>query len=131
MMKKLIVFVVFIFAFTASNAQTLNCKKFRNGTFQMKYNKGNIAIIKRQGNVQDEFVNGAKIPTLSFIVKWIDDCTYTLTPDLVTRKKNPDMPKDATMVVKITKTTSNSYFTTSYLNADKKTIFNSELVLVK
>lgn len=122
--------LLFICSIYALKAQSPNCKKFRNGTFKMVYLKSN-AIIKRNGNKQDEYINGSKSPTLSFTVKWVDDCTYTLTPDLLTLKKNPNIPKGSFMVVKITKTTNNSYFTTAYFNTDQKTTFKSELVLVK
>ena len=111
-------------------AQTINCKKFKNGTFKMTY-LGKNGIVKRKGNIQDEYYNGEKTPSLSFTVKWIDNCTYTLTPTEATRKLNPEIPKDGVMTVKITKTTTSSYSCSSAFNFNKTKVFNSELTLIK
>jgi hypothetical protein len=118
-----------IFSLNAT-AQNVNCKKFRNGTFKMDYN-GKKGIVKRNGDVQEEFLNGSGTPTFSFKVKWLNDCTYTLDPTATTRKDHPDIPKDATMTVHITKTTANSYSYTARYAFDKKNVYESELILIK
>jgi len=129
-MKK-ILFVLLILTvcfIVKSNAQSTNCKKFKNGTFKMTY-QGKSGIIKRNGNIQDEYFDGSKIPTMSFTVKWLNDCTYTLDPTAATRKKNPAIPKDGIMTVKITKTTANSYFCAASFNFEKNKIYESEMIL--
>jgi len=130
-MKKLLFsFLILMTGIIAqSNAQAINCKKFKNGTFKMTY-QGKSGIIKRNGNTQDEYFDGSKIPTMSFTVKWLDECTYTLDPTAATRKRNPAIPKDGIMTVKITKTTANSYFCAASFNSDKNKIYESEMILV-
>jgi len=131
MFKKLVALLFFSASFYAcANAQEVNCKKFRNGTFKMTY-EGKKGIIERKGTQQDEYLNGSGTPTFSFTVKWLNDCTYTLEPTALTRKKYPDMPKDATMTVKIVKTTANSYSYTATYNFDRKKVYRAELVLIK
>jgi len=79
-------------------AQTLNCKKFKNGTFKTSYD-GIIDTVIRNGALQTELTNSAHKG--SFNVKWIDECTYTLTPTAETLNEQPDLP-NGVVTVKIT-----------------------------
>ena len=73
-------FPVFLVISSYSKAQTIDCKKFKNGTFKMTY-EGKKGIIKRYQGIQEEYLNGDGKPTMVFQVKWINDCMYTLTQD--------------------------------------------------
>jgi len=59
---------------------------------------------------------------MSFDVKWLEDCTYTLTPTKESFAKYPRLPKNAIITVKITNTTTNSYTQSSTSNFVDKTI---------
>lgn len=103
-----LLFLMILSTAIKANAQDLACKDFRNGTFKST-NEGLSIIIKREGNLQEEYLDGSKTPAMSFSIKWIDDCTYTLAFDTKVLEKNKAIPKDALLTVKITKTTADSY----------------------
>jgi hypothetical protein len=113
-----------------SKAQNTDCKKFKNGTFKMTF-EGKKGLIKRYGNVQEEYLNGDGKPTMVFHVKWISDCAYTLTPTAATRKSLPDIPKNAVMTVNIIKTMATGYTYAATYSWDKKKIYNNTLTLIK
>jgi len=127
-MQKIVLIIFFMFSQLAVNAQTTNCKNFREGTFQMNF-KGKAILIKRYGNIQYEYLNNAQKPTMIFDVKWINDCTYTLKPTAATLKAFRLLPKNALLTVKIGKTTPRSYFHTTSNNYSKEVI-SSEIVFV-
>jgi len=88
--------------------QKLDCNKFKNGSFKIVDSETGTSFIKRNGERQSEITEGKKDST-NFIVKWIDDCTYTLTPTEDTRKKYQSLPSNATLTVRIIETKDNSY----------------------
>jgi hypothetical protein len=98
------------------NGQTLNCEKFINGTFKIPADSITPeTTIDRNGNLQKETID--KVEGYSeFIVKWIDKCTYTLTPTKKTFKKYPELPKNAFLTVQIIEVKENSYVQTSTFN---------------
>lgn len=100
-------------------AQSSNCKNFRNGTFICKFD-GNTDIIKRSGSLQLEYFNGAETPS-RYTVKWLDDCTYTLTPQADVFKESKDLPKNIVFTVKIIKTSRDSYTQTTTDNVSNYT----------
>lgn len=116
-------------AFNAK-AQAPDCKKFRNGTFKMTF-EGKKGLIRRTGNIQEEFLNGDGKPTMTFTVNWLNDCTYTLTPTPATRKAYKDIPDNGIMRVIIIKTTVNSYTYSATYSWDKKKTYTNELTLIK
>ncbi len=69
---------------------------------------GKTTIFKRQGATQQEYYDDAKTPT-SYTVKWINDCSFSLTPKADVFKKYPNIPKNAVLMVHIIKTTKDSY----------------------
>ncbi|MBS1501443.1 MAG: hypothetical protein JST32_05245 [Bacteroidetes bacterium] len=89
-------------------AQSPDCKRFRNGMFKTTF-QGNTDIINRSGSDQTEYFQGSTEKPDHFIVKWLDDCTYTLTPDSNVFAANKDLPKNIVFTVKIVNTTSDSY----------------------
>ncbi|MGF7079478.1 hypothetical protein ABIB50_001821 [Mucilaginibacter sp. UYCu711] len=109
-------------------AQSVNCKNFKIGTFKL-IDKNHTTIIKRFGTTQKEYFDGAKIPT-TYHVKWSDDCTYILIPSSDFFKKYPDTPKDARLTVHITKITNNRCTIVSSANFVAQVVTN-ELMKVR
>jgi len=104
----LLLFGITARAQTTDHPQAADCQKFRNGTFKIVDEKiGNFTIV-RNGDKQVETKDG-DTESFNFNVKWIDDCTYTLTADEAFHKKFPDMPANALLTVTIIKTTATSY----------------------
>lgn len=128
-MKIMPVLIILSFLTIGANAQTFRCSLFKNGKFTTTYN-GTTAIVDRKGSQQSEyFIRGRDTIRLNFTVKWIDDCNYTLTPDSEAFKKNPRMPKNAVITVKITDPQKTSYTQTATSNFSDK-IFISKMELV-
>ncbi len=116
MLKKVLLLALLLFSIDQLKAQTASdCAKFKEGIFTMEYN-GTPLTIKRFGNVQGEYVNKSKVPTMTFEVKWLDDCTYTLKHDAKTHQKFPQIPEGALITVKITKIEGETYWYTSTSN---------------
>lgn len=88
--------------------QNLECNRFKNGSFKIIDSETGTSFIERKGARQCEITEGEKDST-TFIVKWIDDCTYTLTPTKETLKKYQSLPDNATLTVRIIETQANSY----------------------
>ena len=106
----------FIFLATASFGQTPTCSKFKDGKFKIaatSYSKE--MYINRKGDKQKESVEGEEGFT-EYIVKWIDNCTYTLTPTAKTYLKFPKLPENAVLTVKIIEVKDHSYIQTSTAN---------------
>ncbi len=119
-------FFVIIFLLIAINldlsAQSSNCAKFRNGKFKSTYN-GHTAVMERSGSNQTEyFVNRKDSLKIFFTVKWVDYCTYTLTPTKETFDKYPKLPKNAFITVNMTNVTATSYTQTSISTFTNKTV---------
>lgn len=83
--------------------QSPACSEFKNGTFKMIGKEGRVTIVKRYGASQKEYYDGSTIPT-TFAVKWVNDCTYKLTPNADVFKKYPQTPRNAVLTVQIVKT---------------------------
>ena len=93
-----------------SQAQTLDCQSFRDGTFELMSDYGRVYIIERKGDTQIEhdITDDYKI---EFKVKWLDDCTYQLSfVKVLFNPKNLDFGQNSKIVtVKILETKANSY----------------------
>jgi hypothetical protein len=120
-MKKSAFLLFILFSFTKLQAQTVGCSKFKEGIFTMEY-EGTPITIKRFGNTQGEYVGKAKVPTMTFEIKWLDDCTYTLAHDAKTHKKFPQIPENAMITVKITKVVGETYYYTSTSNFSEQVL---------
>jgi hypothetical protein len=115
-MKLSILFVSFFKILSlCSYGQNLDCEKFKNGLFKIVDNKTKTSFIRRYGNRQSEITVGNKDST-TFIVEWIDECTYTLTPTVETRKKFLSLPNNAKLTVQIIQTKNKSYIQNSTSN---------------
>ncbi len=128
-MKKYVA-VLGIMLFTTSHllAQTPDCAKFRNGKFKMTY-QGKETIIVRNGNKQLQYYDGSKKPA-TYTVKWINGCTLNLIPEQTRIKQLKDVPSNAYLTEKITKTTDNSYTQITTANFSKRSI-TTEIYKIK
>lgn len=75
-------FLFVVFFLTISNPLTAQkeCNSYHNGKFRLVDSTSKtIYLIERKGKIQTESIVGTS-DTLEFIVNWIDDCTYSLTP---------------------------------------------------
>ncbi len=138
-MNKLIA-ILFLLAFSSSYAQesnitkapsqNLGCEKFKNGTFFIPADSivPKTTLI-RKGNRQKEIVDHVYGNT-EFIVKWVDDCTYTLAPTKKTFKKHPEFPKNGVLTVQIIEVKENSYVQISSSNFSDMKI-TMEVIRVK
>lgn len=115
-MKNLILLFFFVTSSTCLFGQTMDCKKFKDGTFKTLPQDGApVTTIVRKGDIQKEKTQG-KRGSSELIVKWIDDCTYTLTPTEKTLKKSPGLPKNMILTVEITEVKEHSYMQTTTCN---------------
>jgi hypothetical protein len=102
----------FLMSLAAIKAQSLDCKKFREGSFKMQTN-GFVSFIERKGDMQSE-TTPSRPGTYYFKVNWLDDCTYTLRPTKKTLKKLfKSPPENALLTIRITEVKENSYIQTS------------------
>ncbi len=66
---------------------------------------------------------------MTFEVKWLDDCSYTLKPIEEWFTKHPQAPKNALVTVKVLSTSSNSYTQISSSNFASQTT-TSEMIKI-
>jgi len=125
----LVLLSVVTYAQKKDHPQPTDCQKFKNGTFKIVDEKLGNFTITRYGNKQTETKEGEN-ESFTFFVKWINDCTYTLTADSAFHKKFPDMPANALLTVTIIKTTSKSYTQRSTSNFSDL-VAECEMVKVK
>lgn len=127
-MKRYLVLTVLVCLCCFGFKQQQSCKKFRNGTFRIP-NKPRDYIITRKGAVQFEQLEGDTQQD-KFLVKWLSDCVYTLTPSDEYLVRNPRFNKNSTLTVTITSVTDTSYMqtTTSNFSEGKS---SSEVLLIK
>jgi len=95
-------------------AQSPDCKQFKNGTFETSY-RSKTTIIKRSDSSQVEYVKNSRI-AVSFVVKWVDDCTYTLKPNQDYFNEFVDLPRNMLLTVSMSRLTENSYMQTTTSN---------------
>ncbi len=111
-----------------SSLENKNCQKLIHGKFKILADSyGNETIIERKGDIQVETVDNI---SYKFVVKWIDDCTYTLTPTIETTKLFPNLPKNAILTIKILEVKEDSYIQNSTANWSDKVDVN-EIYIMK
>ena len=115
-------------SFSVRAQNTKGCKIVKDGTFKTKWD-GHDYIIMRKGSFQRELYPFKKL-NVSFAVKWIDDCTYTLTPNPDVYKAQPETPKGNIVTVKVIKITPKGYLQRSTSNKSDY-VFTSEFERVK
>jgi hypothetical protein len=107
-MKKIIQYS-FLLLLPLLGFSQVNCANVREGKFKMIDPKSKkVCLITREGDTQTEKMEEAE-EEYTFDIKWLDDCTYTLTPTASTLARNKDVKDIGTMTVKITKVRANSY----------------------
>jgi hypothetical protein len=94
-------------------SQPNKCRKFRNGTFTIALPEYRNYLVKRNGKTQSESDQNDKS---TYLVTWIDDCTYTLKPTKETLRLTPGFPKNGYYKVKIIQVKENSYIQTTTTN---------------
>jgi len=103
----ILLLILGLFVSARVQAQVNDCKRFRTGTFKMTY-YGKPTIIVRTETKQQQFFDGQKTP-VEFTVKWLNDCTFTLTLIKGQFDKVKAIPPNATLTMQIVKTSKNSY----------------------
>jgi len=85
----------------------LDCKKYHDGTFKTTAN-GQTTTMKRNGSVETDYIQGSNVP-ITYMVKWKNDCTYTLTPTPETLKQHPEIKKNTVLTMEIAVQNTNSF----------------------
>lgn len=86
-----------------------SCEKFKEGKFKFTDKEsGKVCIITRKGDVQTEKILDSD-EIYDFNLKWIDSCTYTISPTPATIQKKKEVTGLGTMTVKITPASDSSY----------------------
>jgi hypothetical protein len=67
-----------ILAFNTSNAQAVNCDSAKTGIFELVSHISGRTVIYRTATTQTEKNDGLDYEA-SFVVKWVDSCTYELS----------------------------------------------------
>lgn len=106
---KIKLLITFLFITATSVFAQESCARFRTGTFKVTDPKSKqVCIITRNGDTQTEKMEESD-EVYDFDVKWLDDCTYTVTPTPASVAKNKDLSKAGTMTVSMTKVKDSSY----------------------
>ena len=112
--------LVMLFCIANTYAQKSGCKIFHEGKFRT-VNQGKELNFTRKGNLQVQYFNKSKDAT-TYILKWVNDCTVTLTPDKEAKAKLTGLPKNAMLTQKIVTTNATSYTHVTSANFTKQTI---------
>lgn len=122
--------IIALFLFTACNTgKEVNCEQFKDGTFKIEDTTNGTSYIVRNGSHQTEILSG-QTDSSTFVVKWIGDCEYTLTPTAETRLQYHRLPSDAMLTIKINETKDNSYIQTTSANFSETKVTN-EVIRIK
>ncbi|MEN9335975.1 MAG: hypothetical protein RLZZ500_962 [Bacteroidota bacterium] len=117
---RLLFFLLLVLGFMEPIFAQKNCNNYHNGKFKLVDASSNVTyIIERKGSLQTESIVGTT-DKLDFIVNWIDDCTYSLTP---TKKTQEFLKSDLVVYTKIIGITTNELVLLTYL----KDVPNSEV----
>lgn len=107
-----------------------DCAAYKNGTFLLVDKEHGNSIIERKGSKQVEYGEGSQLK-LSFKVRWVDACTYTLELNKVLENpKGITLPDGMILTVQILETTVNSYRQRSTSDL-YDLVVESELIRVK
>ncbi len=101
--------------YLGGTSQGLDCVKFKTGKFVLKDPVAGTSYISRNDHFQIETAEGGK-KTIKLKIKWLDDCTYVLTPTGKSNDLPPGFPPDAILTVHIIQTTGNTYTIRATLN---------------
>lgn len=90
------------------------CSRFKNGKFRTMID-GKTNYIERKGDFQKEYIVG-DTAILTFHIKWLSECAYTITPTPQTLTHYPTLPSTAMLTCEIIATTDTSYTTRTTAN---------------
>lgn len=106
---KNITYILFMLMWGFTGSAQSKCAQVREGKFKVTDPKTKkVCLITREGETQTEKLEEAE-EAFTFDIKWLDDCTYTLTPTAATLARNKDVKDIGTMTVKITQVKDGSY----------------------
>ena len=106
----------------------LDCKPLKQGTFKMTMD-GKVTIMKREGNIETDYLDGSKNPAI-YKIKWKNDCTFVLTPTAETYKTHPEIRKGAVFTIETFMKNTSSY--TQVVSANYTTAkYNIEVYKIK
>lgn len=120
-------FIPILFILMYCNQKNTDCAKFHEGQFKTNDPNYGTTYITRKGNIQTEINNDIGY-SVKLLVKWENDCKYTLRLLEVLENK-PNIPYDSTMfmTVQITGIKKNSYLQVTSSNKSDQ-IYKSEIV---
>jgi hypothetical protein len=106
----------------AASAQTAkpNCRDFRTGTFvYVNPENGHTTFIERDKKIQTEFDDQTQ-ERLTFNLRWIDNCTFILSPTRKSLKVRKDWTSKTQFTLVISETNETGY-TQTYIAPDGQT----------
>lgn len=105
--KVILLFCFFVSCFSGHSQN--NCADFKNGTFKF-IDKGSqrTCILTRDGDRQTERMEDSE-EVYDFTIKWVDSCTYTVSPTIETVRRKKEISDLGTMTVKISPVSDSSY----------------------
>ncbi len=119
-----ITFFTLFFSLSNCNAQEINCKSFRIGTFKNVVDgKPTGTIIKRDENFQIEINEERGLETKDKVT-WIDECTYRLS-------SVHDKSNSPNLIVRITETGEDYYLLTLWMESDPSKILKTKMVRIE
>jgi hypothetical protein len=74
-MKKIFTILTIVLLASVANAQSIDCKKFKNGKFYYPMNDGKLSV--RKDTIQESYNNGKL--EMVWKIKWLSDCEYEMT----------------------------------------------------
>jgi hypothetical protein len=96
MKKLLLLFFILVFCVSA-NAQT-DCSVYRKGYFMFTDSSGNTILVQRKKKYQYQYNRKIKVRT-QFIIKWNNDCEYSITQTLTNSKSLRQYKNSITVTV--------------------------------
>lgn len=128
--KYIIAFLIGLIS-SVSFAQSTDCTIYKNGKFRLTDpHSKKVSIITRDGDKQTEKMEDAA-EVYEFNVKWLDDCTYTITPTAATSARSKEITDIGTMTVRIVKVKDSSYTQTIKITNYPNYKRTDEMVVIK
>jgi len=112
MRKQYTVILLLLFTSLTGFSQATDCSKVREGKYRLTDAKSKqVSVITRKNDKQSEKMQDAE-EIYDFDVKWLSDCSYTLTPTAATTARSKEITRLGTMTVTITQVKDSSYIQT-------------------
>lgn len=112
MRKQYTAILLLLLTSLAGFSQSTDCSKVREGKYRLTDTKSKqVSVITRKNDKQTEKMQDAE-EIYDFDVKWLSDCSYTLTPTAATTARSKEITRLGTMTVTITQVKDSSYIQT-------------------